>query len=182
MCQSISAMKKKKTKFLLVWSLGERTAFENAHLRLQHIRRRLDTSGKLDGPEWLWDQETRDCDKRNQIVRLGLGRDLGLRIEGSLRILSSELCVQRRGGMRILLQLCCFSSRWPRCPESHSGYPAVPVREGGLPRLRRYRLCLRRMRRFHSLSRPRPSLAATSLEAPGAGSVSAAHHSILSIG
>lgn len=83
--------------------------------------------------------------------------------------------------MRILLQLCCFSTRWPRYPGSHSGYPVVPVR-GGLLRLRRCHLCIRRMRKFHSLSRPRPSLAATRLEALGAGSVSAAHLSILSIG
>lgn len=62
-------MKKKMTKFLLVWSLGKRTAF-----RMQHIRRRLDTSGKLDGPNRLWDQETRDCDKINQIENLGDSR------------------------------------------------------------------------------------------------------------
>lgn len=88
--------------------------------------------------------------------------------------------------MRILFQLRCFSSRWPRCPDGHSGYPVVLVPEeesvqnGNRLRLRRYHLL--RMRRFHSLSGSRPSLAATSLQAPGAGSVSAAHHSILSIG
>lgn len=84
--------------------------------------------------------------------------------------------------MHVLLELHSSSSRWLHGPDSHLEEPGVPVPEGGLPRLRKFHPCTRRKRSVHSLSRLRPSLAATSLEALGAGSGSAAHHSILSIG
>lgn len=88
--------------------------------------------------------------------------------------------------MRILFQLAVSAADGPAVP---TVTPAIlwclcqkeePVQNGGFLRLRRYHVL--RMRRFHSLSGSRPSLAAASLQAPGAGSVSAAHHSILSIG
>lgn len=132
-------------------------------------------------------QEKSECEcKRLQDV--GLGHVLGLRIRGSLRIHGLVIfACSREAESASFFSSAVSAADGPAVPKvtqpSLRGWceKEAPVR-GGLPRLRRCQLYIRRMRRFHSLRRPRPSPAAKSLEAPGAGSASAAHHSILSIG
>lgn len=83
-----------------------------------------------------------------------LGHDLGLRIRGYLRIhcLVSFAC-SGETGCATFFSAAVSAADGPRCPDGPWCLceKEEPVRVG-LPRLRRYRLCIRRMRRFHSLA------------------------------